>query len=125
MSDKSIISIETESEWRKKEKKTEIIKSNPKKDKQILVLDFLNDGIGKTFKTKEFDPNLNDYVNSEAYSIEFKVKFKESEYKFSTGSSRLREILKNLSKSLVGKRIQIQKTGLGMETTYTAKILKE
>lgn len=111
--------------WREKEFEQEIIKFDPNKEIQVLIMKFLNDGIGKNFKNQVFDKNLKKYIYVDAFSVEFQVEFNGQKLKFSSGSTRLRKVLISLAKDLTGKRVKITKHGIGMNTTYEAEILKE
>ena len=110
--------------WREiKEGKT-IFKFDSKKDNQTLVLNFLSEGVIKAFKTPIYNEAhvITGYKDSE--SVEFNVELNGKSGVFSTGSARLLSALQKVSNDLTKKRIKMVKNGIGMDTTYSAELVK-
>jgi hypothetical protein len=110
--------------WREiKEGKT-IFKFDKDKEAQTIVLTFLGEGKIKHFTVKQFD-NVGNFIGvKDSIAVEFPVKKGDKEAVFSTGSSRLLEALSSLADDLTGKRIKMVKDGVGMDTQYSASLMK-
>ena len=112
------------SNWRSKEVGQTIVKFDAKKDSQILAMKFLDDGKDVEFEQKEFNEKTGTWKMVIRQATEFQVEFNNEVCKFSTGSARLLKALSLLADDLTGKRIQMTKRGLGMDTLYEAKLIK-
>lgn len=112
-------------DWRNIKESVEILKFDKEKDNQTIVVKFLSEGRIKEFDTKEFDSNVNDYVNKKAESVEFDVEFNGKQMLFSTGSNRLIIALQNVADDLVNKRVKMIKEGKAFDTRYSVELMKK
>jgi hypothetical protein len=110
--------------WREVKEGKTIFKFDRHKDNETLVLNFLSEGVLKTFQTKRYNDAHVVIGFDDAESYEFQCEFNDKIGVFSTGSSRCLVALQGVAPDLTNKRIKIVKTGLGMATTYTAELMK-
>ena len=112
------------SNWREREIGQTIIKFDANKESQTLAMKFLDDGKDVEFEQTTLDEKTGRWKSIKSEATEFQVEYNNEICKFSTGSARLLGALKVLANNLTDKRIQMTKIGKGMDTQYTAKLLK-
>lgn len=110
--------------WREIKEGQTIFKFDSKKSEQTLVLKFLGEGVIKSFNTPIYNEAhvITGYKDSE--SVEFQVELNGKIGSFSSGSSRLLTALQDISNDLTNKRIKMVKSGIGMDTLYSAELVK-
>lgn len=110
--------------WRDIKAGKEILKFNADADNQILVAKFLSEGVIKEFSTPKYNNAGVQIGSGLGSSVEFEVEYKDKNIMFSTGSNRLITALQKVSENLIGKRIKMSKVGTGMDTEYSAELMK-
>lgn len=110
--------------WRDKKAGQEILKFVAEADSQVIICKFLSEGTVKEFTTPKLN-NAGIVIGSTINeSVEFSVEFNGKTLVFSTGSGRLIEALQNVATDLTNKRVKMIKSGTGMETEYSAELVK-
>lgn len=110
--------------WRDKIVGQEILKFVAEADNQVIICKFLSEGTVKEFTTPKFNNVGVQIGTSTNESVEFSVEFNGKTLIFSTGSGRLIDALQRVATDLTNKRIKMIKSGTGMETEYSAELIK-
>ena len=110
--------------WREIKAGQEILKFVAEAENQVIACKFLSEGTVKEFTTPKYNKAMIQIGTSLNESVEFSVEYKGKQLIFSTGSSRLITALQEVSPDITNKRIKMTKTGTGMDTEYSAELIK-